>query len=224
MAVTLKTVSLEIGARRVRLVLPEGAPETIIYLHGDDEEGRAALAAAGAGAAVAVITGVDWDADLSPWAAPRAFARGEDFSGNARNYLKALTEEIVPAVVANLPAPVRTRAIAGYSLAGLFALFAAWNSPLFSRAASMSGSLWFEQFVDYLRVTRPEGGLERCYLSLGDRESSARNQRLAAVGRCTLAARERLEELGVETTLEMHPGGHFQDVPMRVEKGLLALV
>ena len=88
----------------------------------------------------------------------------------------------------------------------------------------MSGSLWFDAFVDYLRVTRPEGGLERCYLSLGDRESKGRNERLAAVGRCTLEVKALLEELGVETALEMHPGGHFQDVPMRVEKGLLALV
>ena len=85
-------------------------------------------------------------------------------------------------------------------------------------------SLWYENFVDYLRVTRPEGGLERCYLSLGDRESASRNQRLAAVGRCTLAVRDRLNELGVENTLVMHPGGHFQDVPMRVEQGLLARV
>ena len=125
MAVMLKTEDMEIGARKVRLALPETTPETIIYLHGDDEEGVAALAAAGAGAAVAVITGVDWDADLSPWAAPRAFARGEDFAGNARNYRKELTGKIVPAVEAKLPAPVRTRAIAGYSLAGLFALYAA---------------------------------------------------------------------------------------------------
>lgn len=33
--------------------------------------------------------------------------------------------------------------IAGYSLAGLFALYALYKTDVFTRVASMSGSLWF---------------------------------------------------------------------------------
>ena len=224
MADLLNQRDLEIGARRVRLTLPELAPRVIIYTHGDAEEATAYAAAATAGAAVAAISGIDWDADLSPWPAPRAFARGEDFSGGAPAWLEELTGVIVPAVERELPEPPEARAIAGYSLAGLFALYAGWNSALFSRVASMSGSLWFDGFVDYLRRSAPAGGLERCYLSLGSGESATKNARMAAVGRCTEEVRDLLASLHVPVRLETHPGGHFRDVPMRVEKGLLALV
>ena len=220
----LSRLEFDVGARRVALLLPEGAPEAILYFHGDAEEISACAAAVRAGAAVAIVSGVDWDRDLSPWPAPRAFARGEDFRGGAPDYLNELTERIVPAVEASLPAAPRARGIAGYSLAGLFALYAAWRSPLFGRVASMSGSLWYDGFLDFLRAAPPAGGLERCYLSLGDRESAARNPRLAAVGENTRAVRALLEGLGVPVTLEMNAGGHFNDVPARVEKGLLALL
>lgn len=210
--------------RAVQLILPAGAPELLIVLHGGAEEAPACAAAVARGAAVALITDVDWNGELSPWPAPRAFARGEDFGGGAADYLRLLTERILPAVEAELPRPPRLRAIAGYSLAGLFALYAAWNSPAFRRAASMSGSLWFDGFVDALQAGEPAGGLERIYLSLGEREGAAKNPRLAAVEPCTRAVFALLRERGVEAALEMHPGGHFRDVPQRVEKGLLALV
>lgn len=224
MAVLIQTLDIPVGSRKARLFLPEGTPETIICIHADEGEEAACLTAAGAGAAVAAISGVDWNGDLSPRPAPRAFARGEDFAGNAPAYLAELTGAILPAVEARLPAPPRVRAIAGYSLAGLFALYAAWNSELFSRAASMSGSLWFEGFLDDLCAAPPRGGLERCYLSLGDRESASRNARLAAVGARTREARDLMEALGIAVTLETHPGGHFNDVQQRIEKGLLALL
>ncbi len=216
--------TLRVGGKTIRLTLPESAPETIIYLHGGEEESPAIAAVAAAGAAIAVIADVDWDAELSPWPAPRAFARGEDFSGRAGEYLGTLTEEIIPAVEAELPAPPRHRAIAGYSLAGLFAVYAGWSCAAFDRIASMSGSLWYDGFLDWLRTQPPVRLPERCYLSLGDREGAARNPRLAAVEPCTRALLELLRERGVEATFEMHPGGHFRDVPMRVERGLLALV
>ena len=48
--------------------------------------------------------------------------------------------------------------IAGYSLAGLFALWAAWNSGYFRRVASVSGSLWYPGFTDYIRNNEPKSG------------------------------------------------------------------
>ena len=94
--------TLRVGGKTIRLTLPESAPETIIYLHGGEEESPAIAAVAAAGEAIAVIADVDWDAELSPWPAPRAFARGEDFSGRAGEYLRTLTSEIMPAVEAEL--------------------------------------------------------------------------------------------------------------------------
>ena len=223
MRVTQRDIQTPAG-RRVRLLLPEDAPQILIYMHGHSEEASACAAALERGGAVALVQDVDWNADLSPWPAPRAFARGEDFSGRADAYLTELVESVLPAVEAGLAAPIRTRAITGYSLAGLFALYAAWGSAAFQRCASMSGSLWYDGFLDHLRSRAPVGGLERCYLSLGDREGRAKDPRIAAVEPCTRAAAELLTALGVPNRLVTHPGGHFRDVPERISQGLLAMV
>ena len=225
MALEPRILLFQAGGRNVRLFAPEkGDLEILLYVHGGEEEAPACAAVATRGGAVAVIEDVDWNAELSPWPAPRAFARGEDFAGRADEYLQKLVRDVLPAVEETLPAPPRLRGIAGYSLAGLFAIYAAWRTDAFARAASMSGSLWYDGFVDFLRAHAPAPALKRCYLSLGDREPMARDPRLAAVGECTIAVRDLLEARGIEAALEMHLGGHFRDVPMRVERGLLALL
>lgn len=61
------------------------------------------------------------------------------------------------------------------------------------------------------------------YLSLGDKEKAARNPRLAAVEDCTIQAAELLSAQGIPITFEMNCGGHFQDVPARIARGIRAL-
>ena len=81
--------------------------------------------------------------------------------------------------------------IAGYSLAGLFALWATWNSGYFRRVASVSGSLWYPGFTDYIRNNEPKSGCgeksgpEKAYFSLGDRESRTRHPLMSRVDACT---------------------------------------
>ena len=75
-----------------------------------------------------------------------------------------------------LPQPPAWRGVAGYSLAGLFALWALWQTDVFERAASASGSLWFPSFIDYARertmTLRPTPPI----LSLGKKETKTPNQ------------------------------------------------
>ena len=216
--------NFSIGARNIRLFLPPAPPRALIVLHGEGKELARCEAVAAEGAAIAAITGVDWNGELSPWPAPKAFARGEDFSGGAPTYLQEFVERILPAVEAHLPEAPTVRAIAGYSLAGLFALYAAWHSECFNRVASMSGSLWYDGFVEHLNSTEPIGGLEKCYLSLGEREAKGRNPRMNTVEACTRVAAARMEALEIPVKLVMQPGGHFQDVEERVEMGLREMV
>lgn len=61
------------------------------------------------------------------------------------------------------------------------------------------------------------------YLSLGDREKAAKNPRLAAVEDCTAQAAELLRAQGIPTAFEINRGGHFQDVPARIARGIQAL-
>ena len=173
---------------------------------------------------LAAISGVDWGRDLSPWPAPGVFRGNGDFSGEGPAFLDALTGRIVPLVEALLGFEPVSRAVAGYSLAGLFTLWSVFQTDMFDRAASVSGSLWFDGFINYMKSSAPPNGLRQIYLSLGDREKNARNQRMAAVEDCTCQTAELLRKWNIPVMLEMNPGGHFQDIPGRIARGINQLM
>ena len=174
--------------------------------------------------ALAAISGVDWNRELSPWSAPKVFRGGADFGGEGPAFLDALTGRIVPLAEAQLGFAPVCRTIAGYSLAGLFALWSVFQTDMFDRVASVSGSLWFDGFMDYMRSSAPPNGLRRIYLSLGDREKNVRNQRMAAAEDCTRRAAELLRGWNIPVMFEMNPGGHFQDIPGRIARGVNQLM
>ena len=174
--------------------------------------------------ALAAISGVDWNRELSPWPAPKVFRGGADLGGEGPAFLDTLTGQIVPLAEAQLGFVPVSRAIAGYSLAGLFALWSVFQTDAFDRVASVSGSLWFDGFMDCMRSSAPPNGLRQIYLSLGDKEKNARNQRMAAVEDCTRQAAELLREWNIPVVFEMNPGGHFQDIPGRIAQGIHQLM
>lgn len=171
--------------------------------------------------ALAVISGVDWNWELSPWSTPKTFRGGADFGGQGPALLDVLTHQIIPFTEAKLGYVPKFRGIAGYSLAGLFALWSVYQTDLFDRATSISGSLWFDRFLEFMKANTPK--VKFIYLSLGDKEKAARNPRLAAVEDCTIQAAELLSAQGIPITFEMNCGGHFQDVPARIARGIRAL-
>jgi len=195
-----------------------GCPVVYTHLPAPDAEAVAALLD-DTEVVLVSIDGADWHADLSPWPAPKAFPRQPDFAGGADAYLKELTA-MVPAIEAQAGLSPTSRSIVGYSLAGLFALYAGWRTDLFDRVASVSGSLWYDGLLEALRASAPLRLPERAYFSLGDREALTKNPRLAAVEECTVAAQRLLRDLGVPTVLELNPGNHFQDVAERMAKGI----
>ena len=89
------------------------------------------------------VSDLDWNHDMAPWDSPPTFKNADSCTGGADDYLRLLTEEIIPAAEKELGGVPRWRGITGYSLAGLFALYAIYQTDLFSRVGSMSGSLWF---------------------------------------------------------------------------------
>jgi hypothetical protein len=169
---------------------------------------------------LAAIGSVDWNKELSPWPAPKAFRGGEDFGGGGPDYLREVIEEIIPAVEHRLPAPPTCRVAAGYSLAGLWALYAGYQSRAFARIVCASASLWYDGFLEFLRTRRPEVLPERVYFSVGDKEKITKNQRLATVEDATRAAVDFLASQGVTTTFELNPGGHFVDAEKRLARGI----
>ena len=131
----------------------------------------------------------DWNRDLSPWPAPPVF-RDQVFAGEAARTLEWLKQNIDPSVPC--------RCIGGYSLAGLFSLWAFYETGLFTGAASCSGSLWFPSWMDYAQTkTAPQGS--SLYLSLGEKEPKARNPQMAQVGEATQAQYALAQRQGMNT-------------------------
>lgn len=214
--------TLVIGSRLVFVFSPDGCSDCpIVYTFLTEDRMTSITASPGeAKVILAVIDQVDWNNELSPWPAPAAFRTEADFEGGADTFLEELTGTIVPAVEKTLGFVPRFRALAGYSLAGLFAVYALYRTDIFSRAASVSGSLWYDGFVEFMRESRPLQIPERVYYSLGDRERISKNQRLAKVEECTVEAEALMKNLGIKTTLEMNPGSHFADVTERITRGI----
>jgi len=151
---------------------------------------------------------VDWFRDLSPWKAPAVF-RNIPFGDGAPETLDEILE-----MTAN---PDKKYVIGGYSMGGLFALWACCRTDRFIGAAAVSPSVWFPGFAEYTASRRMMA--EQVYLSLGDREEKTRNPVMAAVGGRIRELHEQLCSQGVSCCLEWNPGNHFTDPDRRTAKG-----
>lgn len=157
----------------------------IIYLNTFSGEGQKIFEAAQAASCppftLVAVSDLDWNHDMAPWDSPPAFKSAAPFTGGADDYLQLLTEEIIPTAEKDLPGKPRWRGIVGYSLAGLFALYAIYRTDLFSRVGSMSGSLWFPGMKEYILSHEPKFRPDCMYFSQGDKESKTRNPILRSV-------------------------------------------
>ena len=170
------------------------------------------------------VTCSEWNKDLSPWDADAVFKGEPDFKGGADDYLKRLTEEIIPEAMNEHSLKPSCAYIAGYSMAGLFALYSLYKTDVFNGAASCSGSLWFPGFRDYVFNNDLIASPSKIYMSLGDRESKTKNRVMAAVEDNTKAIVERYRSLGINVFFEMNQGGHFTDPALRTAKGIAYLI
>ena len=109
----------------------------------------------------------------------------------------------------------RWRGIAGYSLAGLFALYAIYQTDLFSHVGSMSGSLWFPRMKECLFSHEPKRRPDRMYFSLGDKESKTRNPVLKSVRQNTEEIHAFYQSKGVDTVFQLNPGNHYNHAAER---------
>ena len=155
----------------------------------------------------------DWNKDLSPWSAPAVFGN-EPFGGGAKDTL--------PSVLAEMGDPKRRYYIGGYSLAGLFALWAAAQTDQFKGVAAASPSVWFPGFLEYIKEN--DIRTDTVYLSLGDKEEKTKNPVMKTVGDNIKNAHELLKAKGKNTILEWNPGNHFKDPEERCAKGIRALI
>ena len=158
----------------------------------------------------------NWNDELSPWKSPAVWGK-QGFGGNAAGTLRFLTEQAIPTLKKQFALPENVRIIlGGYSLAGLFALWASTQTALFSGVAAASPSVWFPGWMEF-EQQRPIQA-QRVYLSLGDKEEHTKNAVMAAVGDNIRTLHSRLTERGADCTLEWNSGGHFKDADLRTAR------
>lgn len=166
------------------------------------------------------VSGLIWNHDMAPWDIPPISDKDTPCTGGADEYLRLLINEIVPGAEEFIQGQALWRGLAGYSLGGLFALYALYQTKLFSRAASMSGSLWFPGFKEYVFSHEMKKSPDFLYLSLGDRECKTKNPYLKTVQRNTEEIHAFYEKKGIETVFRQNPGNHFKDAVQRTATGI----
>lgn len=219
---------LIIGKRQAALYPSAEADKPLIVLNEFSGDGRSVVDAMDAIGApdcnLLVIGNLNWAHDMTPWYCPPLSENDAPCTGGAVEYLNLLLSEILPKARERIRGKPSFVGIAGYSLAGLFALYAMYRCDVFDRVASVSGSLWFPKFSEYAAehplLKRPE----KVYLSLGDREANTRNRYLKTVQENTEAIAAYYRDLGLDVTWELNVGNHFRDAALRCAKGIKAML
>ena len=213
--------TMQIGSRPCR-ICGEANAEYLLLQMTDEHELQsmesevAAIAQSAHQFLFAAVPVSNWNDALSPWEAPAVWGK-QGFGGNAADTLCFLTEQVIPTLKQrfNLPESVKI-ILGGYSLAGLFALWASTQTDLFYGVAAASPSVWFPGWMEFEQQHSIQA--QRVYLSLGDKEEHTKNAVMAAVGDHLRALHSRLAERGTDCTLEWNSGGHFKDADLRTAK------
>ena len=159
----------------------------------------------------------DWNQELTPWGAPPVFGK-TPFGDGAEKTLEFITSQLLPEVQEDIPHLI----LGGYSLAGLFALWAGYQTDRFEGIAAASPSVWYPHWIDYASGNKPLA--KSVYLSLGDKEEKAKNPVMAQVGNAIRKQHELLTEQEINTLLEWNAGNHFVDSDKRMAKGFAWLL
>ena len=210
-------------------VYPGASPDApVLYVNTVKEESellyQALQNAAASDFALVTISGLAWEHDLSPWEIPPISKNSPPCTQGADEYLPLLTERILPEAEAQLGGLPAWRALAGYSLAGLFAVYSLYHTALFSRAASISGSLWFPGFKEYVLSHEMKRTPDCLYFSVGSKEAKTRNPFLQTVCQNTEEIEAFYHSKGIDTRFCLNPGTHYTEPIRRTAAGLAWLL
>lgn len=162
------------------------------------------------GVRLVMIYPYDWNYCMTPW---KYHDKNMGKTGGGEEFLSWFISEIYDE-------KYQGQYIGGYSLGGLFALFAACEKELFDGVMSVSGSLWYPGALEYFNEKSIGKRIGKIYMSLGDKESLTKNAEREKVGFNT----EKLAEVfgrTKEVFFEYNRGGHFTDISERIVKSIL---
>lgn len=162
------------------------------------------------GVRLVMIYPYDWNYCMTPW---KYHDKNMGKTGGGEEFLSWFISEIYDE-------KYQRQYIGGYSLGGLFALFAACEKELFDGVMSVSGSLWYPGALEYFNEKSIGKRIGKIYMSLGDKESLTKNAEREKVGFNT----EKLAKVfgrTKEVFFEYNRGGHFTDISERIVKSIL---
>ena len=199
------------------MILPEG-------IKGDLHEGLKRLSEKH-DVSFVVIEDVNWNDDLTPWPAEGVFKKAKPFRGKAATFLNKLTNEIIPETERSMGIENAERTLLGVSLSGLFAVWSAFNTDAFTNTISISGSLWYDGFVEWMKEQTPSPQLKKVCMLLGEKEKNSKEKRMATVEERILTAANILKAKSqVSVLFELVEGTHFSPIMPRLERAFEAIV
>jgi len=167
---------------------------------------------------------LSWNTELTPWENPPVFGN-ESFGSGAKKTLEYIVRDLIPQLDRTAPSAAETERryyLCGYSLAGLFALWSAYQTDAFAGIAAVSPSVWYPGWSEYASEHTVRAG--SVYLSLGLKEEKTRNRVMAAVGDAIRRQYGLLANADVKCVLEWNEGNHFVDSDLRTARGMAWLL
>ena len=146
--------TMQIGNTSCRIYGEANAEYLLLQMTGEHELQSmdyevAAIAQSSQNFLFAALPVESWNDALSPWKAPAVWGK-QGFGGKAGDTLRFLTEQVIPTLEQQFPLPENVKIIlGGYSLAGLFALWASTQTDLFYGVAAASPSVWFPGWMEF---------------------------------------------------------------------------
>lgn len=169
---------------------------------------------------IAVVSGMDWDNDLTPWPAPGQPPGSPDFKGDAPTLLNDLCCVVIPQTESSIGVVTDSRrTLVGISLSGLFTLWQWALCDVFYNIISISGSFWYENFTPWIvSHLGPKPG--KAVFLLGDREAQSHIKAFQCVAVNTQTIITFMESAGINTTFVSVRGDHYENIVGRLETAL----
>ncbi len=173
---------------------------------------------------IVVITGMDWQNVFSPWPAPGVPRGTADFEGKSPEFLKKLQNAVIPQIEKSLGIISDVeRSLIGVSMSGLFALWQWMVCDTFANIASLSGSFWYQGFLEWMKSIKIPAKTGKGFFLLGDKESKSKVKAFNTVGENTTEILNLLRNAGIDVEFQSVPGDHYSDAIPRLKMAFSAL-
>lgn len=163
----------------------------------------------------------EWNSELTPWEMPLVFGKG-NFGDRAVETLEWIQEKLIPMFEKEFSINKKNKYIlGGYSLAGLFSLWASYQKNDFIAINASSPSVWYKGWIEY--ITENKSISKSIYLSLGNNEEKTKNKIVSKVKEnIEIQFKELKKDKNMKNIiLEWNEGNHFTDTGIRVGKGFV---